>query len=321
MTRLYKIILLSLFLISYSLIAPAQFKVVGYVTVSKYLAPDYPAIQFSKITHLNLAFINPDSSGTLKEPRELDSLVQLAHLSKVKVLASIGGGNSPAFLQNLLKNDNRKKLIDSILAFISVHDLDGEDVDLEGDAVDNNYASFINELRPRLKKNNKLLTAALASYYASKISNNTLGKFDFINVMSYDYTGPWTPKEPGQHSSYTKALEDIDYWILTRHVPKNKVILGVPFYGYQFNKDSITGSSFKNIILNQGAEITDTFKVNDSSIVYYNGLPTMRNKIKLALNKAGGIMIWQLYQDATGENSLLNAIDKEIEENKIYPKK
>lgn len=295
----------------------AQFKVVGYVTVSKYFQPDYERIQFNKLTHINLAFINPDSTGSFSTPKGLDSLILVAHTSGVKVLASIGGGNSPATISQLLEKENRNRFIDSIVFFINLHNLDGEDIDLEGDAVDKNYSSFVKELGIKLKKEKKLFTAAVAGYYADKIPNTLIESFDFINIMSYDYKGPWTPKEPGQHSAYYKAVEDINFWTIKRGIPKKKVILGVPFYGYNFSKDTITGLSFRTITqFNMGAEQVDSFKINDSSTVYYNGLITMRKKIKLALAKAGGIMIWQLYQDAGGDQSLLNLITQELIDNK-----
>ena len=294
-----------------------QFKVIGYVPVSKFFKPDIGKIEFKKITHLNLAFINPDSSGSFSKPPGIDSLIQTAHHFNVKVLASIGGGNSPFYLQKLLTDPFRSKLIDSIVSFIKDNYLDGEDVDLEGDAVDKNYASFINELGIRLKKNKKLLTSAVATYFVSKISTVVLNKFDLINVMSYDYTGPWTPKEPGQHSSYEKAIEDLNYFIKKRGIKKNKIVLGVPFYGYLFSTDSITGVSFRNIIETYpGTEQADTFRINDQSVVYYNGRRTIDKKISLALKMAGGIMIWQLYQDTQGENSLLEIIDQKVKSKK-----
>jgi GH18 family chitinase len=47
--------------------------------------------------------------------------------------------------------------------------------------------------------------------------------------------------------------------------------------------------------------------------IYYNGLETMRRKVAYVLNgDYGGIMIWQLAQDAPGTKSLLLAIDQVI---------
>ncbi len=52
--------------------------------------------------------------------------------------------------------------------------------------------------------------------------------------MSYDRTGPWRPDRPGHHSPYTMAVEDLDYWHKVRSIPKEKLGLGLPFYGYGF---------------------------------------------------------------------------------------
>ena len=40
----------------------------------------------------------------------------------------------------------------------------------------------------------------------------------------------------------------------------------------------------------------------------YNGLPTIRRKTQWAMANAGGMMNWELSQDATGANSLVSAI-------------
>jgi chitinase len=47
-------------------------------------------------------------------------------------------------------------------------------------------------------------------------------------------------------------------------------------------------------------------------IMYYNNIPTIKKKTELAMEKAGGVMIWQLLGDAPGDNSLLNIIYEDI---------
>ena len=71
--------------------------------------------------------------------------------------------------------------------------------------------------------------------------------------------------------------------------------------------------SFKGITIKYpGSEKTDSVTVTGGGIVYYNGIPTIKAKAALALHKAGGIMIWQLLQDAADNNSLLSAINVTI---------
>ena len=44
----------------------------------------------------------------------------------------------------------------------------------------------------------------------------------------------------------------------------------------------------------------------------YNGPATIRRKTELALQLAGGIMIWELSQDARGSDSLLRVIGETV---------
>jgi len=58
-----------------------------------------------------------------------------------------------------------------------------------------------------------------------------------------------------------------------------------------------------------GAENTDQVSTTGGGIIYYNGIPTIKQKTAFAIKQAGGVMMWQLLQDAGGDQSLLNAID------------
>jgi len=295
----------------------AQPKVIGYFPINYIRASDIDKIPFQKLTHLNLAFLNPDSSGNFFVPAALDMIVAKAHANQVKVLISIGGGSAPFYYSILLNNMHRDSLTTNILRVIMEHHLDGIDVDLEGNAIDENYTTFISNLHHLLKREKKLLTAAVATVYSPKLSKLALGMLDFINIMSYDKTGPWTPTHPGQHSPFAMAEEDIRYWNETKGISKKKIILGVPFYGYKFGRDSITAWRYSDIVAKfTGAEEKDSVTANDGAVIYYNGKETIRKKTNLALQKAGGIMIWQVLQDADVSNSLLTVIDEAIKQSK-----
>jgi len=303
----HKFVLAFLFMLS-TIAVPAQFRVIGYVH-SNHSAPDLTLIQFGYLTHLNIAFVNPDSSGNLVLPPGFDSIVAAAHANKVKVLASIGGGSFIPQYKWLLQDSLRNSLVLEILQMAITHQLDGIDVDIENDNLDENYGRFVGDLSRALKPKKILLTAALATWNGEKIGDSTLKKFDFVNIMSYDQTGPWAKDKPGPHSTYAKAVDDLDYWTEKRKLKKKNLNLGLPFYGYGFDTQFGESMSYKDIITQfPGTENVDEYDPPGGGRIYYNGVPTITQKIALARKKAGGVMVWQLLQDASGEMSLLKLI-------------
>lgn len=300
-----------LFLLSASLQNTySQFRIVGYLNTWDNFPHNAQNIDFTKITHLNIAFANPDKTGNLTAFPGLATVVNNAHAKQVKVLMSLGGADLGGTDKNwkLLTAPGR---VDSfcrkLLVYVQQNNLDGLDVDLEGNIIGNNYGNFIQVLSAVLKPNGKLVTAAVATWFADQVPASTFNYFDFVNIMSYDATGPWEPDNPGPHAPYSMAVSDLKFWA-SKGLPQNKAGLGVPFYGWGFyNKASENEYAYGDLITQYpGAENAD--KITDT--VYYNGMPTIIKKTKLAKQKAGGIMIWQLTEDAQGANSLLNAINQ-----------
>ena len=304
--------LLILILICFSKVNQAQFRVIGYFPLRND-SLDFKTLPFQKLTHLNIAFINPDSSGQLIIPPRLDELVNEAHSHGIKLMASIGGGSPIPYYARLLFKSQRKAFIEKRVQLGTNHILDGIDVDLENDAIDQHYTGFIKSPSAKLRPAGKLLTAALATWNGQLISKPALKKFDFVNIMSYDQTGPWKPENPGPHSTFSKAEEDLKYWTGNRGLPKNKVNLGLPFYGYCFGTKYGQSMSYAQIVnFFPGSENQDLVNPETGGTIYYNGLATIKNKTSLAIQNAGGIMIWQILQDAPGTLSLLNAIQETI---------
>lgn len=292
---------------------PAKFRVIGYLRLDNIIDGDADKIDFSKITHVNIAFINPDSTGNFTEYPKLKAFADKMHHYHVQVLASIGGGLAPVYYSILLNNINRPALIEKLVRLTKEYHLDGIDVDLEGERIDANYEQFINGLSVALRSKGKMLTAAVATVYKTRYTDNALAQFDFISIMSYDKTGPWRPEKPGPHAPYEMAVEDMDYWAGEKAIAKERLNLGIPFYGYGFGPKIAADMSYQKIINTyNGAEKTDSVTIKDGGTIYYNGIPTIKNKTKLALQRTGGIMIWQLLQDTTGSKSLLNVVSETI---------
>jgi chitinase len=310
-----------LLLVAFSVLvkaSPPDFKIVGYYSLNAALNwEETKEVPLKRLTHVNLWFLNPDSSGNFtKDLSSLAPFIKAAHKKNVKVLFSIGGGSKQKQYHTLLKDEYRASFIEKLVALTLQHNVDGLDVDLEGDDIDANYENFVVELARALHSHNRLITAAVAVYYKDQISDRAIAEYDFVNVMSYDRTGPWRPEKPGPHSLYSHAVEDLDYFGSVRKVPAAKMTLGVPFYGYGYGPELTSKAismNYQEIVEKfPGAEKTDEWKMPDGMTLYYNGIPTIRQKTILAREKASGIMIWQIRADASGAKSLLKVINKAV---------
>lgn len=299
-------------------IAEARPRVVAYVPNWIDLNSFAETIDYSKITHINIAFENPtNESGDLSFNRKNEALIAKAHAANVPVLISIGGGaasGNKALLAryfDLISEPKRAAFAAKLAEYVAAHNFDGLDVDIEGPSINEDYGAFIEALAKEFKPKGKLLTAALSKGYGgNKVPASVFEHFDFVNIMAYDGAGPWNPNAPGQHSSLEFAKNNATYW-LERGLPKAKAVLGVPFYGYGFGEAFRKGdySYSKLVAAYPGAEKVD--QIGDT--IWYNGIPTIKAKSQHVVDEGlGGIMIWSLDYDVKGERSLLSAIDETL---------
>lgn len=290
--------------------------VAGYVPLWDDAALQAERLDFSKVTHLNVAFVNPkDDLGTMDYDPKVDSLIAKAHASGVKVLYSIGGGSASGDealrrrYEMLMTDAKRAHFVRKLAAYAADHGFDGVDVDIEGPAITANYGPFIQDLAAVLKQDGKLLTAALSKGYGGdQVPADVLGLFDLVHIMAYDATGPWAPDRPGQHSSLEFARESVRWW-LERGLKPERAVLGVPFYGYGFG-EGMKGRHFSYAeIVKQWPDAA--LRDESGKTVFYNGIATIEAKCRFAKEqKLAGMMIWPLPGDAAGEASLLNAMHR-----------
>ncbi|SHM73086.1 glycosyl hydrolase family 18 protein [Chitinophaga sp. CF418] len=290
---------LSCALLIMSLLSFAQFRVIGYMPS---WSGDVNAVQYSKLTHINYAFVLPTATGGLQgvdNPSKLQSLVSLAHANGVKVLISIGGWNNgdDSGFESLAGNSSyRTNFTTSVMNFVNQYNLDGADIDWEypdPGASANNYLALMTQLATALHAQGKLLTAAVVGTGGEGVLSSVFSQVDFLNLMAYDYNNY-------DHSTYAYASQSISYW-KGRGLPANKTVLGVPFYGRP------SWESYAALIARGASPYADTY-----SGVGYNGITTIKSKTDLAWDQGGGIMMWELSQDAVGTYSLLSAIHDEV---------
>jgi chitinase len=290
------------------------FRVIGYYSLRAAMTADAASVPFDQLTHINLSFLNPDAAGVFApDVAAIAPFIDAAHAHQVKVLLSIGGGGPHPYYHDLLGDEKRAPFIARLLTSVEQSGADGADVDLEGGDIDQHYEPFVTELAKALHARRKLITAAIAVFYKDALTDAALAQYDFVNIMSYDHTGPWRPEKPGPHAPYDQADAALTYFGIDRRIPKDKMVLGVPFYGYGFGPDltspAVTMSFGQIASTFPGAELVDQWDMPGGRTLYYNGIPTIRRKTQLAKERASGIMIWQILGDAPGEKSLLAAIN------------
>lgn len=303
-------------------------QVVGfYPSWESYLMP-VSDIPWDKLTRIVYAFAVPAADGTINTRflTNTNQLVDSAHKHRVEVYFSVGGGDGSQNFPVLATSEkSRNRFIMEVRQYIFENCLDGVDIDWEYwsgyafnvvvPAESNALVTLLKDLKKELAPFNLGISIDLgASDWGGKHFFNEIPDYvDHLMVMSYDFTGSWSA--PGSHSAYADAIGSgssinstgLAYWVNYRGWPKQKVLLGVPFYGKDFDQ----GGSYLTY-----ADILrlypDAYKNNRVNNIYYDGINTMADKAQyVADNQYAGIMIWQIIQDTRADStSLLNVIDK-----------
>ena len=104
------------------------------------------------------------------------------------------------------------------------------------------------------------------------LRNINLGRasafLDLINLMSYDFSGPWvqktghhaqlyTPRKPHSPDAVISCQSAVSY-MTSQGVPSNKILLGVPAYGRSFTGTRGVGHSYSGSAGEEG-----TFEFRD----------------------------------------------------------
>jgi chitinase len=318
--------------------------VVGYYT--SWNKSVYPAdkISFENLTHINHAFAWPEANGTISMYSTVPDLqlIEQTHLAGKKILISLGGwGNSAGFSPMSADTTARGIFIRTIVDFILAYEYDGIDFDWEfpSSTTDKNNLNFlIAELRQELDTidTTLLITMAVpaANWSGQWFDFGTLkNDVDWFGVMTYDFHGNWSDHAGHNSPLYAPANDPcgsvhtgIQYLTVTRAVPKEKVLAGLPFYGREFDASQIYGPSagsqneypYAEVVPKIGNGWTylwdDLSKVpymtNDTQVklISYDNSISIRLKCEYARQKnLRGVMIWALGQDMIGENQNLLA--------------
>lgn len=300
---------------------------VGYFPAFKGIEERLRTTRIEHYTHINIAFANPDASGALAKDGVMtcmsggaagavtvtelrDAAVRL-RAKGAKVLLSVAGGVIPKCSGDwaaLLGDARRDTVKAGLLDLVDAAGLDGIDLDVEGallTAIDaqGNYTPFIAALSEGLKARGKLLTVATASYEGGMIPVSAIRYFDLVMAMSYDAIGPSWGAPGAEHSTYAQAEADVALW-LARGVARDRLLLGVPFYGYGFGSYA-RNHDFGDLLAAHGEAALTADVIGKAcagcDYVTFNSPATIRRKAELARERAGGVMVWEITEDSADQ--------------------
>ncbi len=291
-------------------------RIVGYFPARFAVSADYDA-GTPYLTHLLLWFYNPDEEYNFycDEAQELEvmQLIKKAKHDGCKVFLSIGGGAVHAaseYAQRyryLIRPENHSLFASKLAELAEYYKVDGIDLDLEGAMILPGFSEFIVHAKEKLSQNGIELSGAFNIYGGKKLTDEAVHSFDFINVMAYNESGLFE-KELRNHSSYFHAQKHLNYWTQTRNVEPEKVVLGVPFYGW-YNEFDLSGElldkhsisfSYVNKHFHDLAEKDNLVEIKTDTrriIFTFNGADLIAQKTLLSKDY-GGIMIWHIGQDS-----------------------
>lgn len=356
---------------------PVRKEVVGYFPSWKWNAPEKVVrprdLAFDKLTIVNYAFFTPRTDGTITGINPIgDSLylrcggdtdlVSLAHRRGVKVMLSVGGWeDSDNFPAVAASESLRVMFAHSCVEATKELGFDGIDVDWEypglpehrgTEADTRNCTLLLRTLRDSLDLYGKsigrtlLLTAALPAgqRWAQNFEmKEVAGILDFLNIMTYDFSGSWDARSYYNSPLYAPTWIDssrsvagaFSLYHLTYGIPAAKINLGVPFYGHTFasctapnmphkGADTLhfppSGAEYSRIVAllpNFTRHWDDQARVpyltSDAwnMMVSYDDEQSVREKAQFVVDHgARGLIIWELTHDVMpdGSEPLLAAI-------------
>ena len=292
--------------------------------------------------YLNLFWYFLTDSGEIQKyqyAREDKEILAFAHSKDIKVFATItnlpeneGGGWDSKRVEKILNDfDLRKKHISDILGKLEQLNFDGIIIDYEevNASQKDRFSEFIKELKLTLQTNDKLVAVALHPKKNKADEKSSIGAFqdwaalsrsaDHLNIMAY---GEHYDEGSSGPIASIPWLKEIISYSQSLKIPPEKIYLGVPIYGYDWNKDNqdaATGLTYIEVLNLQKKQSVQekwdekskspyfTYEEDgDSHEVWFENAQSVEEKINLAKSSGlAGITFWRLGGEDPGIWELL----------------
>jgi spore germination protein len=320
------------------------------------------------LTHLAYFGIDINGDGTIKKldnPKEeepgwtklnsnaFNILERQLKITNKKTILTVRVMTYDQITSILNQSNATNTAIDSIINLVVSKNFDGINLDFEASALfdqqtRDNFTTFVRKIKNKCRSQNPQCEISVDIFADSAIKNrlynlkDLIPETDLFVVMAYDFyrpsnsqAGPVAPIR-GRCSDNNPSLNCLEYDIntsiadITKIIPPEKILLGIPFYGYQWqtvdtsflsNSYPKTGAlaSYKRIqeIINDPKTTSLTTNWSNETLspyltfsdngqtyqIHYENSQSLSLKIALVHQaNLGGIAIWALgyetpYQD------------------------
>ncbi|KAB2338221.1 LysM peptidoglycan-binding domain-containing protein [Cytobacillus depressus] len=251
-------------------------------------------------------------------------LIRLVRENKVAPLAVITNltptGFSPELTRRVLNTPEiRERLINNIYNLVKTKNYAGVNIDFERirESERDLFSGFLRSLRERLRPEGYYTSVAIPAKTSDDIPwlkgydyGGIGAAVDIVFIMAYDWHETSSP--PGPTAPITEVRRTIEYAL--NHMRGNKIILGVPRYGYDWTMSNGTVASARAVSVATAVETAMKYQVpiqysieyqqpfyqyrdetGKRHIVWYEDTRARAQKLQLMVDyRLRGIGAWQL---------------------------
>ncbi len=295
--------------IYYTVHGDGSHMVVGYIRSDKgleYLNDNY----YNHLTHIivltNQEHYTIEENGEIKVDDSLKNLFSEAITRrgnrKTKLYLGFGGGNE-RYIPIIADSSKLRNYVGSLKDLCLEYGYDGVDIDWEHpETAEQKKAAgvFAKEMFEQLNPYSIELSQAIIWYNTGHMKA-VQDYVDFINVMIYDNFDA-----NFYHSPYDQYVNFIDN-ILAKDIVKEKVVAGLPFYGYNAVEDwsQKGGNAYFQILEEWDTKIgADVAYREGQPVMSFDGVVKIWKKCAYALKKElRGVMVFEPWMDIPDWNS------------------
>lgn len=191
-----------------------------------------------------------DSTGTVVNRGDIN-YVNEAHKKGYKVWGMFSNSYNKDLTRNILiSEEKQQKVINQIVVYSSLYDLDGINIDFENVYYEDKdkFTKFVQDLTYALKEQNIIVSIDMTVPAGGKNSyqfydREKLGKIvDYCMIMAYDEHWAASPVS-GSVASIPWVKRGIENTL--KYIPSEKIILGIPFYTRIWKETKLEDGSIK----------------------------------------------------------------------------